>query len=132
MYEDVMEQKIWAVAGASEDSTKFGYKIYKKLKEKGYTVYPLNPGLETVMGEKCYAKIADLPQKPAVVNVVVPPKAAIDVAKQAAAAGVECIWFQPGANTAEVVAEAKKFGMRVVADACVLVELRKDIFCKMQ
>ncbi len=132
MYEDILAKKNWAVAGASEDSLKFGHKIYKKLKEKGYNAYPLNPGVQEVLGDKCYAKLADIPVKPDVVNVVVPPKAAIEVAKQAAEAGIEYIWFQPGANKPEVVEEAKKLGLKVIADACVLVELRKPMFCKMQ
>ena len=52
MLENVMlEQKIWAVVGANNNPNKYGNIIYKKLKSRGYEVYPINPKYEKVDGE---------------------------------------------------------------------------------
>lgn len=122
MYNTILAKKNWAVVGANENQKKFGCKIYKRLKSEGYNVYAVNPGLETVFGEKCYSSVNDIPEKPDVVNIVVPPKAALEVAKQVAESEIKYFWLQPGANTPEVIDYAKSLGLEVI-DACVLVEL---------
>ena len=65
--------RCWAVVGVSSDRSKFGNKIFRDLKAAGYIVYAINPKLDEVEGEPCYATVAVLPTKPDVVNVVVPP-----------------------------------------------------------
>jgi predicted CoA-binding protein len=54
MIKEMLEMKTWAVVGASENKEKFGWKIYKKLKDKGYKVFPVSPNYETIDGDKCY------------------------------------------------------------------------------
>ena len=48
----MLQKKVWAVVGASDNETKFGHKIFKLLEKAGYQVYPVNPGLEKVLGKK--------------------------------------------------------------------------------
>lgn len=122
MYNSILAKKNWVVIGASENSQKYGCKIYKRLKNEGYNVYGVNPGLETIFGEKCYKSVKDIPEKPDVINVVVPPKAAMEVAKEVAESGIKYFWLQPGANTREVIDCAESLGLEVI-NACVLVEL---------
>jgi len=50
----MLEKKVWAVVGASDNPEKYGNLIYKKLKSRGYRVYPVNPNYETIDGDKCY------------------------------------------------------------------------------
>lgn len=122
--ETMLAMKNWAVVGATDNQEKFGYKIFKALKAAGYNVYPVNPGINEIHGEKCYSSLADLPSVPEVVNVVVPPKVGEQIMNNCAEIGIKNVWLQPGANAKNVVEMAKKLGLNVVDQHCVLVELR--------
>ncbi|WP_425060760.1 putative protein YccU [Sporomusa carbonis] len=120
----MLQMKNWAVVGATNNTDKFGYKIFKALKEAGYNVYPVNPGINEILGEKCYSALKDIPVKPDVVNVVVPPRVGEQIMNNCAELGIKNVWLQPGANAATVVELAKNLGLNVVDQNCVLVELR--------
>ena len=82
---DALAEKVWAVIGATHKTDKFGYKIYKCLKEHGYEVYPVNPNVTSIDGDTCYPSLSALPVVPSVVDFVVPEAAglaAIDECKQ--------------------------------------------------
>ncbi|MBU4180045.1 MAG: CoA-binding protein, partial [Actinobacteria bacterium] len=69
-----LESNVYAVIGVSPDMSKYGYKVYEDLKNGGYTVYAVNPGYDSIYGEKCYPDLKSLPEKPDVVEFVCPPK----------------------------------------------------------
>ena len=122
----ILGLKTWAVVGANNHHEKFGYKIFKFLHETGkYKVYPVNPGLKEVMGNKCYPSLKDLPEKPDVVDVVVPPKVGEQVMRDCAEAGIQNVWLQPGADAESVVKLGCDLGLNVI-QACVLVEARRQ------
>ena len=50
----------YAVVGVSADRKKYGYKIWRSLREKGYTVYPINPRYDDIEGERCYRSLAEV------------------------------------------------------------------------
>lgn len=112
----------WAVVGASNDREKYGNIIFRDLKNAGYRVYPVNPKLQEVEGEVCYPDIQSLPEVPAVVNLVVPPQAALKVLDDCHAKGVTRVWFQPGAESDEAIAKAESLGMTVLANACIMIQ----------
>ncbi len=112
----------WAVVGASEDRAKYGNKIYRDMRDAGYTVFAVNPKLQTVEGDACYASIKDLPETPDVVDMVIPPHASLQVIQDCLDAGVKRIWFQPGSESSEAVQKAKDGGMEVVYDACIMIQ----------
>ncbi len=120
--EQALKEKVWAVIGATHNKDKFGYKIYKCLKNHGYTVYPVNPNVTDVDGDQCYPSIAALPEIPAVVDFVVPEKVGIAAAEECHILGVKTVWLQPGADKPAVVAKANELGLNVITD-CVLVQL---------
>lgn len=127
--ETALALKNWAVVGANNQTDKFGYKIFRFMDRTGqYKVYPVNPGLNEVMGHKCYASIGDLPVKPDVVDFVVPPKVGETVIRQCAEAGIKYVWLQPGADAPAVVDLGRQLGLTVIR-ACVMVELRKRGVC---
>ncbi len=68
------KQNVFTVIGVSSNPAKYGHQIYKDLKEVGYVVYAVNPNIDTVSGDRCYHSLSELPEKPDVVDVVVPPK----------------------------------------------------------
>lgn len=121
--EDMMEQKVWAVIGATHNTDKFGYKIYKRLKSKDYKVFPVNPGLSQIEGDPCYKDLAELPQTPDVLNMVVRPERTRQYLEEAARLGIRYIWLQPGTYDDETIELAKKLGLQYVK-ACVLVAVR--------
>lgn len=123
--EKTLALKTWAVVGANDNKDKFGYKIFKFMVEAGeYKVYAVNPGLTEVMGHKCYPGLADLPEKPDVVDVVVPPRVGEQIMRDCAAAGIKYVWLQPGADAPAVAKLGEELGLTVVK-ACVMAEMRK-------
>ncbi|MFN2244323.1 MAG: CoA-binding protein, partial [Anaerolineae bacterium] len=70
---DFVNRRVWAVVGASRDPRKFGYQVFRSLRDAGYVVYPVNPKGGELEGEKVYRSLAELPQPPEVVDMVVPP-----------------------------------------------------------
>lgn len=123
--EEALKRKVWAVVGATDRKEKFGYKIYKNLKLSGYTVYPVNPHYQSVDGDICYESLLKLPVLPEVVDMVVSPKIGDKFVEEAAKLGVDIIWFQPGAESEELVNKAKNLGLNVVYNTCVMIESDK-------
>lgn len=111
-----------AVVGASSRRKKFGNIILRNLRERGWTVYAVNPRETEIEGEPCYATLADCPQRPALAVMVVPPAVTLQVLEEAAAAGVGRVWLQDGTWNQEVLDRARELGLREVHDACIMVQ----------
>lgn len=121
----MLEMKNWAVVGAHPSPEKFGNKIYNKLVKFGYNVAPVNPVYEEVELVKTFPSLKEITTPIDCINVVVSPKRAMQVVKDAIELGIKYIWFQPGAFNEEVIDYAEANGLEVVFHACVLVELDK-------
>ena len=117
-----VQEPVWAVVGASNDPAKYGNRIYLKLRTAGYRVYPVNRRERLIEGDAAYSSLLDLPEQPAVVNMVVPPQEAPAIVQQAKAAGAQAVWFQPGAENAAAIRWAQDHGMDVI-ESCILVQL---------
>lgn len=122
---EILGKRTWAVVGASNDCAKYGHIIWRFLKDRGYNVYPVNPREKKICEDVCYPTIADLPEKPDVVSVIVPPKIAQQIVAQCGAEHIKYVWLQPGAESEEAVEIGRKAGICVITDACVLIEMRK-------
>lgn len=121
--EYMLSKKTWAVVGATQNQSKFGYKIYKRLKDAGYEVYPVNPMYESIDDEICYPCLSKIPVKVECVNVVVSPERALPFVAEAKELGLNYLWFQPGAFDESVIEAAEKDGGSAVYHHCILVEL---------
>ncbi len=117
--QDFLSQKVLAVVGVSRDPKKFGNMVFSDLKAKGYTVYPINPKAETIGGDKCYASLTDLPEKPGGVVIVTPSLQAEAMVHQAAQAGITRVWLQQGAETPAAIQFCKQNGMDVISGECI-------------
>lgn len=127
---DIMEllsHKIWAVIGVSKNTAKYGYKVYSQLKKAGYTVYAINPGLESLDGDPCFPSLAALPTKPDAVSVVVPPKITEQVINDCIELGINRVWLQPGSESAEAIRNGEEHGITVIHDQCVLIQTRDKV-----
>ena len=91
-----------ALVGASNNRQKFGNRIYRDLRSKGYHVIPVNPKDRQIEGDRAYASIGIMEELPDIVNFVVPPPVAMKVAQEAVELGIEHLWFQPGSESDEL------------------------------
>lgn len=114
-----------AVVGAGDDPAKYGGRIYRNLKAKGFRVLAVNPGRDTVDGDPCYSSVADLPEPPTIVDFVVPPRVALEVLRQCLALGLKRVWLQPGAEDEAALAFAEANGFTVRAHDCIMVKTRE-------
>ncbi len=110
-----------ALVGANDNPAKYGSVIYQDLKHKGFTVYPVNPNRATVDGDRAYAKLADLPDPPTIVNYVVPPAVTLQVLSEAKGLGYLNAWVQPGAESPAVMRYLQDNGFIYLANACIMV-----------
>jgi len=121
----MLSKKVWAVVGVTPKKEKFGYKIWKLLKAKGYQVYAVNPKYDEIEGDKCYSSLKALPSVPEVVDLVVPPSLSLQVVDEANDLGIKYLWFQPGTSDIDVLNKVKALGITAIND-CVLVALNGD------
>ncbi len=120
------KSNIFAVVGASRDPKKYGYQVYKDLREAGYEVYPVNPNTDKILGDKCYPDLGDLPTRPDVVDVVVPPKITEEIVKTCKKLGITKVWMQPGSESKTAIKFCDENGIDVVHGACVMIERRRE------
>jgi len=117
----------FAVAGASQDRSKYGNKVFRAILASGRTVYPLNPTATEVEGHLAFAAIAKLPVVPESLSIVTPPHVTRQVIQQAITAGVRNVWVQPGAEDDQACQAARDAGLNVIDDgSCILVLLARE------
>ena len=112
--------KTVAVIGASNDRRKFGNKAMRAFERQGFEVYPVNPKETEIEGRPAFKNIRDLPVRPQMVSVYLPPPALLSVLPDIAAKGCDELWLNPGTESDEVLAEARRLGLNVV-QACSIV-----------
>jgi predicted CoA-binding protein len=120
------KKNIFAVVGASRDPQKYGYQVYKDLKNSGYEVYAVNPNAKENLGDKCYPNLENLPVKPDVVDVVVPPKVTEEVVKACKGLGITKVWMQPGSESEKAIKFCEENGIDVAYGVCVMIERAKQ------
>ncbi len=120
LIKEFMDQKRFAVVGATDNPEKYGNRIVKNLRDRGYEVYPVNPKLEEVEGLRCYPSIAALPVAVDVVDFVVPPAATEKILPQCADMGLRRIWLQPGSESEQAIAFCQDHQLEVVHSVCVM------------
>jgi predicted CoA-binding protein len=114
-----------AVIGLSDDPDKPSNYVPTYMQQHGYRIVPVNPLVESVLGEKSYATLSDLPIKPDVVNVFRLPKFIPAIVDQMLELGFKNLWVQQGIIHLEAAARAEAGGIQVVMDRCIMVEHRR-------
>ena len=114
-----------AVVGLSENPGKPSHYVSAYMQQHGYKIYPVNPSLETVLGEKSYASLKDLPVKPDVVNVFRLPDQIPAIVDEMLKLGLTQLWVQQGIVNLEAATRAEEGGILVVMDRCIMVEHRR-------
>jgi len=123
--EFLRKENIFAVVGVSRDPAKYGHQVYKDLKEAGYVVYAVNPNIDEVLGDQCNHSLSELPEKPDVVDTVVPPTVTEKIVKKCKELGIEKVWMQPGSESEHAIRFCEENNIKVVHDVCVMVKRRE-------
>jgi len=121
------KRNVFAVIGVSKNKEKYGNRVYFDLKHAGYTVYPINPNVSEVSGDRCYPRLMSLPVLPDVVDIVVPPKITEETVKECKDLGIEKVWMQPGSESDEAIRFCRENSIKVLYGVCVMLERRKDV-----
>jgi predicted CoA-binding protein len=113
-----------AVIGLSEDPHKPSHYVSAYMQQHGYKIYPVNPSLSEVLGERSYASLADLPVKPDIVNIFRLPKFIPAIVDEMIQLGLPNLWVQQGIVNLDAATHAEAAGIHVVMDRCIMVEHR--------
>src|SRR5690242_1204294 len=109
-----------AIIGASNDQRKFGNKAVRAFLQQGYSVYPVNPNEPEVEGLAAFKSIRDVPDRPQMISVYVPPPVLLKLLPDIAAKGCDELWLNPGTESDAVLAEVERLGLNAI-QACSIV-----------
>ena len=112
--------KTIAIIGASADRAKFGNKAVRAFLRQGYTVYPVNPKEAEIEGLPAFKSIGEVPVRPNLVSVYLPPPVLLKVLPAIAAKGCDELWLNRGTESGEVLALAERLKLNVI-QACSIV-----------
>ncbi len=114
-----------AVVGLSNSPLRASYGVSAYMQGEGYRIIPVNPNLrDAVLGEEPYASLREVPEPIHVVNIFRRSEYVPEVVDQAIQLGVPAIWMQEGVIHEEAAANARKAGLFVIMDRCILKEHR--------
>jgi predicted CoA-binding protein len=111
-----------AVVGLSAEWHRPSYFAAKYMQQHGYRIVPVNPRYTEVLGERCYASLADIPHPVDMVDVFRRTEDVLPIAEQAIAIGARCLWQQIGVKSLAADALARQAGLVSVYDRCVKIE----------
>ena len=106
--------KTVAVVGASSDRNKFGNKALRAFQAEGHNVIPINPNEAEVEGMKTYRSVLDVPGPIDMATVYVQPHIAMQLLDEFEQKGIPEVWINPGAETDEMIATARKRKTKVI------------------
>jgi hypothetical protein len=109
-----------AVVGISDRPERPSHEVARYLRDAGYTIVPVNPRLETVLGLECHADLASIPAPVEVVDVFRRSELVGPVVDAAIAVGARAVWLQDGVVDEAAAARARAAGLLVVMDRCML------------
>jgi predicted CoA-binding protein len=125
--EHMLDQRRFAVVGASRDPEKFGYQVFKALKAvPEYTVYAVNPNADEIDGTPCYPSLDNLPGKIDCVVTVTPPDVTEEVMRTSTHLKIPYVWMQPGSDSTPAFNIARAGSMQIVSGGpCIMVAVRE-------
>ena len=117
--------KTIAVVGLSNSPLRASYGVSAYMQGEGYRIIPVNPNLhDAVLGEDPYAALTDVPERIDIVDIFRRSEFVSEVVDEAIQLGVPAIWMQEGVIHEEAAAKARKAGLFVIMDRCILKEHR--------
>jgi predicted CoA-binding protein len=125
-YEPIFRQtRTIAVVGLSPNPDRPSHGVAAYLQAAGYRIIPVNPTVDSVLGERSYASLSDVPEPVDVVDIFRRPEDVPPVVEQAIRIGAKVVWMQEGVVNEAAAAAARAAGLTVVMDRCMLKEHRR-------
>jgi predicted CoA-binding protein len=116
--------KIIAVVGLSDNPMRVSHGVSAYMQSQGYRIIPVNPHIKSSLGEKAYVSLLHVPEKIDIVNIFRRPEFVEEVVAQAIKLKVPAIWMQEDVIHEKAAEKARKAGVFVVMDCCILKEHR--------
>jgi uncharacterized protein len=117
--------KTIAVVGLSSKPYRASFGVTETLQSSGYRIFPVNPNEAEVLGEKCYARIEEIPAKIDIVDIFRRPEFVPEIVDAAIRIGARAIWMQEGVEDERSTERARRAGLIVVMDLCIAKEIYK-------
>jgi uncharacterized protein len=118
----IEHHKVIAVVGLSANPMRPSHGVAQYMQRQGYKIIPVNPMETEVLGEKCFAKLSDIPEKVDLVNIFRRSEEAGKIVDEAIEIGAKSVWLQEGVIDEEAAKRAEDIGLIVVMDKCWLKE----------
>ena len=116
------ESKTIAVVGLSPKPHRPSHEVARYLMEAGYTVIPVNPGQDALLGLTCYPNLRAIPTQIDMVDIFRRSEAVMNIIDDAVAVGARFIWMQEGIVNQEAAAKAEAAGLIVIMDRCTKID----------
>lgn len=130
---DILKRiRVIASVGLSADETKDSFGVATYLKRARYTMVPVNPRADRILGSKAYPDLASVPIKVDAVQVFRPSSEAMKIVEDAIKIGAAVVWMQEGIIDEAAAAKARAAGLAVVMDRCMMQEHRRLMGTPMQ
>lgn len=123
--EILRDSRIIAVVGLSANPERPSYRVAEYLKRHGYKIIPVNPNLQMVLEETCCPDLSTIPEQVDVVDIFRRSEETLPIVQEAVKIGAKVVWMQEGVINEEAAACARKAGLKVVMDKCMLKEHQK-------
>ena len=118
------QAKTIAVVGLSDNPLRASHEVSGYMQSEGYRIIPVNPQIASSLGEKAYASVLDIPEKIDIVNIFRRREFVEEIVDQAIQLKVPALWMQEDVVHEDAAAKARKAGMVVVMDRCILKDHR--------
>ena len=119
---DILSFKKVAVIGMSKHSSKAAHYVPKYLSDNGFDVTPVNPTANEILGKKCYDSVSEINEEIEIVDIFRPSDQVLFVIQEAIKKKPKVIWLQEGIHNSEAEELARKEGIKVVYNRCMLAE----------
>jgi uncharacterized protein len=121
---DFIESQPIALVGVSRNPKKFGYAVFKELKEKGMKLIPVNPVADQIMGEKSYSSVTALPSEVNGIIIFTKKDKTASIVREAKEKGINNIWIQQMADSKEALNELKDTDINYITGECILMHYK--------
>jgi uncharacterized protein len=114
-----------AVVGLSKKPYRASFGVSETLQSSGYRIFPVNPTENEILGEKCYARLEDIPEKIDIVDVFRRSEFVPEIVDAAIRIGARAVWMQEGVEDEASAERARRAGLFVIMDNCIAKEIYK-------
>jgi len=119
---DILSFKKVVVIGMSKHSSKAAHYVPKYLSDNGFDITPVNPTADEILGKKCYDSVSEINEEIEIVDIFRPSEQVLPIIQEAIKKKPKVIWLQEGIHNSEAEELARKEGIKVVFNRCMLAE----------